>query len=433
MGFVAARWRRADDMSSLARVGPRRPPLRHLDHLVPARRRPLHRLHVHRGARRDVRRRRDRLLRGALHDHRLSDHLRRSCRGCGRSRTGTATSPRPTSSRAGTAAAGWRWRSRSPASWRRCRTSRCSWSASRWCSSVMGVGGGDWIARDLPLIIAFVVLAAYTYSSGLRAPALIAFVKDVLIYIGDHRRDHLHRGDGSASARSSTRPREDEHRQPGDRQADRRLQPAGLAIPAYATLALGSAMALFMYPHSITGGALRQEPQRDPPQRGDPAGRTPWCWACWRCSATWRIAAGTSRSGSTASPTRNWWCRSCSRTCSPAGSPGSRSPRSRSARWCRRRSCRSRRPTSSPATSTGTYFEHDADPAAARPRSSKIVSLVVKVGALHLRAEPGPAVRDQLPAARRASGSCRRSRPSWSACSPAGSTAGRCWPAGRSG
>src|ERR1700733_6719336 len=36
---------------------------------------------------------------------------------------------------------------------------------------------------DLPLIIAFVILAAFTYSSGLRAPAMIAVVKDVLIYI----------------------------------------------------------------------------------------------------------------------------------------------------------------------------------------------------------------------------------------------------------
>src|SRR5215475_13319470 len=32
------------------------------------------------------------------------------------------------------------------------------------------------------LIVAFAILAAYTYSSGLRAPALIAFVKDLLIY-----------------------------------------------------------------------------------------------------------------------------------------------------------------------------------------------------------------------------------------------------------
>src|ERR1700755_2762292 len=41
----------------------------------------------------------------------------------------------------------------------------------------MGISG-EW-----PLIIAFVILAAYTYQSGLRAPALIAFVKDGLIYL----------------------------------------------------------------------------------------------------------------------------------------------------------------------------------------------------------------------------------------------------------
>src|SRR5262249_49388959 len=33
------------------------------------------------------------------------------------------------------------------------------------------------------LIVAFAILAAYTYQSGLRAPALIAFVKDILIYL----------------------------------------------------------------------------------------------------------------------------------------------------------------------------------------------------------------------------------------------------------
>src|SRR6476661_7320099 len=50
---------------------------------------------------------------------------------------------------------------------------------------VMGIGTGsdNWFVQDLPLFIAFAVLAAYTYSSGLRAPALIAFVKDSLIYI----------------------------------------------------------------------------------------------------------------------------------------------------------------------------------------------------------------------------------------------------------
>src|SRR5260364_388774 len=34
------------------------------------------------------------------------------------------------------------------------------------------------IHGELPLIAAFLILAAYTYTSGLRAPAMIAFVKD---------------------------------------------------------------------------------------------------------------------------------------------------------------------------------------------------------------------------------------------------------------
>ena len=42
---------------------------------------------------------------------------------------------------------------------------------------VIGLGG-DW-----PLIVAFIVLAAFTWRSGLRAPALIAFVKDSLVYL----------------------------------------------------------------------------------------------------------------------------------------------------------------------------------------------------------------------------------------------------------
>src|SRR3569832_1737691 len=36
---------------------------------------------------------------------------------------------------------------------------------------------------DAPLLVAFVVLAAYTSNSGLRAPAMIAVVKDALLYI----------------------------------------------------------------------------------------------------------------------------------------------------------------------------------------------------------------------------------------------------------
>src|SRR6202042_2097716 len=51
--------------------------------------------------------------------------------------------------------------------------------------TAMGIGGtsANPLIRDLPLIIAFAVVAAYTYLAGLRAPALIAFVKDILIYV----------------------------------------------------------------------------------------------------------------------------------------------------------------------------------------------------------------------------------------------------------
>src|SRR5436305_7771607 len=36
---------------------------------------------------------------------------------------------------------------------------------------------------DIPLIIAFIILAAYSYVSGLRVPAMIALVKDLMIFI----------------------------------------------------------------------------------------------------------------------------------------------------------------------------------------------------------------------------------------------------------
>ena len=110
----------------------------------------------------------------------------------------------------------------------------------------MGVYGTGWVG-DLPLIIAFVILAAFTYSSGLRAPAAIAIVKDVLIYI-------------TAFTAVVVIPIE----LGGYDKVFAAVPPAKLllAVPAaggwgsygaYATLALGSAMALFLYPHSITG------------------------------------------------------------------------------------------------------------------------------------------------------------------------------------
>ncbi len=120
---------------------------------------------------------------------------------------------------------------------------------------VVGLGGGgNWLAKDAPLLIAFVLLAAYTYTSGLRAPAVIAFVKDALIYLviivaiiylptqidGGWEGIFGAAKDKMAATNEATG------------------KPNGSFIPvsgqmwAYATLALGSAMALFMYPHSVT-------------------------------------------------------------------------------------------------------------------------------------------------------------------------------------
>ncbi|MGI9050313.1 MAG: monocarboxylate uptake permease MctP, partial [Rubrobacteraceae bacterium] len=116
--------------------------------------------------------------------------------------------------------------------------------------AAMGIGGASALARDIPLIIAFVILALYTYQSGLRAPALIAVVKDFLIYATVivaiiYIPIQLGGFGNIFDAASKTLPQNDP---PGA------LLPQGAAgFSAYATLALGSAMALFLYPHALTG------------------------------------------------------------------------------------------------------------------------------------------------------------------------------------
>jgi len=103
----------------------------------------------------------------------------------------------------------------------------------------MGVEG------EIPIVAAFAILALYTYTSGLRAPALIAFVKDILIYLTIIMAvivipaklggwDFIF---GAAEEKFGSG--------------------SGILLPQtgqlqYATLALGSALALFLYPHSIT-------------------------------------------------------------------------------------------------------------------------------------------------------------------------------------
>lgn len=112
--------------------------------------------------------------------------------------------------------------------------------------AAMGLGGKG-LMGDLPLIIAFGILAAYTYTSGLRAPAIIAVVKDVLIYITVIAAVIIIPAQlgGYAHIFASV-------------PADKLILPAPPhgswgSYSAYATLALGSALTLFLYPHSVTG------------------------------------------------------------------------------------------------------------------------------------------------------------------------------------
>ncbi|WJR79489.1 monocarboxylate uptake permease MctP [Bradyrhizobium sp. NP1] len=105
------------------------------------------------------------------------------------------------------------------------------------------------LTGELPIIAAFIILALYTYSSGLRAPALIAFVKDIMIYIvvlvavvlvpaklGGYGAVFSAANDAFVAKGGAT---------------GLILKPSQML--AYATLALGSALAAFMYPHTLTG------------------------------------------------------------------------------------------------------------------------------------------------------------------------------------
>ncbi|MBM6400000.1 monocarboxylate uptake permease MctP [Phycicoccus sonneratiae] len=119
---------------------------------------------------------------------------------------------------------------------------------------VIGLGGGsNIIAKDLPLFIAFALLAAYTYSSGLRAPAVIAFVKDTLIYLVIIVAIvYLPSKVGGWDAVFSAAEQKMAKPNPVDGKPTGAFIPGAQAQWAYATLGLGSALALFMYPHSIT-------------------------------------------------------------------------------------------------------------------------------------------------------------------------------------
>jgi SSS family solute:Na+ symporter len=122
--------------------------------------------------------------------------------------------------------------------------------------TVMGVGttSGNAFIKDLPLFIAFLVLAIFTFVSGLRAPALIAFIKDTLVYVmiivavlylpakvGGW--GHIF---GAAQAHLKVP-------NPATGKPGVFIPTTGNSQLAFSTLALGSALALMVYPHAVTG------------------------------------------------------------------------------------------------------------------------------------------------------------------------------------
>jgi len=98
--------------------------------------------------------------------------------------------------------------------------------------------------EHFPLAIAFITLAAYTYSSGIRAPALIAIVKDLLIYITVIAAIVIipAKLGGFAQIFSHITPEKLLLKPPSSDSLNE--------FSIYFTLPLGSALALFLYPHS---------------------------------------------------------------------------------------------------------------------------------------------------------------------------------------
>ena len=300
---------------------------------------------------------------------------------------------------------------------------------------VMGIGTGsdNWFVKDLPLFIAFAVLAAYTYSSGLRAPALIAFVKDSLIYLviivavhlpalaGRRLGPHLLGRAGSASTTFNTDGRRDRgrgrHRQGHD--------PAGRGAVGLRVAGARLGAGAVHVPALDHRRAVDEEPHRDPPQR--------------------RAAAGVLL---------------------PA-----RAARAARLRGDRRRASRSTTPQQSvpqlfenefPGWFAGVAFAAIVigalvpaaimSIAAANLWTRNIYKAFIKPDATHAAGghaeQAGLAAGEVRGAGLRAgavrtssrstcscsaaSGSCRRCRRSWSASTPGGSTGPRCSPAGRS-
>ncbi|HZS74175.1 MAG TPA: sodium:solute symporter [Candidatus Nitrosotalea sp.] len=106
------------------------------------------------------------------------------------------------------------------------------------------------VAQEISLLVAFVILAAFTYTSGLRGATLTAIFKDILVWItviaiivivsitiGGFGNVFKAVGNNYVTLSDNL-------------------------VPAYATLILGSALALYLYPHAISGVLSAQSAQK---------------------------------------------------------------------------------------------------------------------------------------------------------------------------
>ena len=125
--------------------------------------------------------------------------------------------------------------------------------------NALGFSGAG-LMSHAPITIAFVVLALFTYKSGLRAPAMIAFVKDAMIYIFIIAAIVVipYQLGGFGAIFDAAQKAYDAKIVAGAAASPPVKVVAGLTLAPqqlgpYITLAIGSAMALFMYPHALTG------------------------------------------------------------------------------------------------------------------------------------------------------------------------------------
>src|ERR1700721_3246609 len=113
---------------------------------------------------------------------------------------------------------------------------------------------GQGIMAHAPITIAFVILALFTYKSGLRAPAMIAFVKDAMIDFFIIAAIIIIPADlGGFGAIFEAAGKAFDAKVAANPQLAAGLTLKPSQVAPYITLAIGSAMALFMYPHALTG------------------------------------------------------------------------------------------------------------------------------------------------------------------------------------